>query len=108
MRFLLIYSSLGYGTSVPTPRIALDLAFPLFFLRFCGGVLSGVSIQYFLQQIPVLAFTTAKFTCWLFATKFIYALVAAIRFRSVVCLSCLGVYRSPIRLPECLSAYTEG
>ena len=38
MRFLLIYSSLGYGTSVPTPRITADFAFPLFFLRFCGGV----------------------------------------------------------------------
>ena len=38
--------------------------FPLFFLRFCGGVSSGVSIRYFLQQCPVMAFTIAPFTCW--------------------------------------------
>lgn len=41
-----------------------DFAFPFYLFRFCGGVLSGVSIQYFLQQIPVMAFTTAPFTCW--------------------------------------------
>lgn len=41
-----------------------DFAFPFYLFRFCGGVLSGVSIQYFLQQILVMAFTTAPFTCW--------------------------------------------
>ena len=37
VRFLLIYSSLGYGTGVPTPRIAADFAFPFLILRFAMG-----------------------------------------------------------------------
>ena len=68
---LLIYSSLGYGTSVPTPRIAADFALPFVDSSLCDGFLTHVLIQSFFQQIPVTAFTTTSFTWWPGATKFI-------------------------------------
>jgi hypothetical protein len=36
---------------------------PYFFFAFVVEF-HGVSIQYFLQQCPLMAFTTAPFTCW--------------------------------------------
>lgn len=61
---LLICILFGCGTFVPMPHCATDFAFPFYLFRFCCGVLSVVSIQAFLQQIPVMASTTAPFTCW--------------------------------------------
>jgi len=61
---LLICILFGCGTFVPMPHCATDFAFPFYLFRFCCGVLSVVSIQAFLQQITVMASTTAPFTCW--------------------------------------------
>ena len=64
-QFLLIYSSLGYGTGVPTPRIAADFAFPFFDSSLCVGFLPHAYNQSFVQQIQIRRFTTLHFLCWL-------------------------------------------
>jgi hypothetical protein len=64
VRFLLIYSSLGYGTCVPTPRIAADSHSPFFIFAFALAYIPCVDLG-FQSAVPVMAFTTASFTCWL-------------------------------------------
>ena len=59
---LLICSLFGYGLA--NASCATDFAFPLG-LRCCVGFFTHVLIQSFFQQIPVTAFTTTSFTCWL-------------------------------------------
>ena len=47
IQVLLIYSSLGYGTSVPTPRITADSQSPFFDISLCVEFLTHVLIQSF-------------------------------------------------------------
>ena len=69
-QFLLIYSSLGYGTGVPTPRIAADSHSPFFIFAFVLAYIPCVDSVFF-QKIQITAFTTTSFTWWPGATKLI-------------------------------------
>ena len=63
---LLIYSSLGCGTSVPTPQSLQMSHSPYFFFAFVSAYISCADFGF--QSIisrRAMAFTTAPFTCWL-------------------------------------------
>jgi hypothetical protein len=86
IQFLLIHSSLGYGTSVPTPRITGDFAFPFFFFAFV--------VEFYL--VCRFSIFSSRFQPWRSlplhshvgqATKFIYAAVSPFHIFSAVGLS---------------------
>ena len=68
-QFLLIYSSLGFGTSVPMPQSLQIRISPWFSLL--RWVFNPCVDSVFSQQIPATAFTTTSFPWWPGATKLI-------------------------------------
>ena len=66
IQFLLIHSSLGYGTSVPTPRSLGISHSPFIYFAFVSAYISCVDFEFeSVISRRAMAFTTAPFTCWL-------------------------------------------